>query len=275
MPATIHDAEAPAYFVPDGDRFRATQLTRGPWSADHQHVGPPAALLGTVVERADGGEDKRVVRLTFEILRPVPITTLRTEARVVRPGGRVDLVEGALLDTQDTALVMVRAWRMRVHDVGLDAGMLAAADPTPPMTPGPDDGVEEPFFLDDDVLNYFTGTTWRFVEGAFQSPGPARAWARLDVPVVLGEAVTPLQRVLAVADSGNGISAVAWPTTELVFVNTDVTVHLRDLPSGEWVGLDSATAVGTDGLGLATTTLHDERGPIGRSLQSLWLDDPA
>jgi hypothetical protein len=45
-----------ALFVVDGARFVPTVLCRGPWSADAQHGGPPAALLARAVERFAGGE---------------------------------------------------------------------------------------------------------------------------------------------------------------------------------------------------------------------------
>ncbi len=35
-----------AFYERDGERFLATELTRGPWDPDAQHAGPPAALLG-------------------------------------------------------------------------------------------------------------------------------------------------------------------------------------------------------------------------------------
>ena len=41
-----------ALYERDGDRFVATELTRGPWNPDHQHAGPPAALLARAIERA-------------------------------------------------------------------------------------------------------------------------------------------------------------------------------------------------------------------------------
>ena len=41
-----------AFYVPDGDRYAATEHTRGPWSPQHQHGGPPAALIAHVVGRA-------------------------------------------------------------------------------------------------------------------------------------------------------------------------------------------------------------------------------
>jgi len=45
----------PALFIPEGERFIPTELSRGPWTDDAQHGGPPAALLARAVERVDGG----------------------------------------------------------------------------------------------------------------------------------------------------------------------------------------------------------------------------
>ena len=67
---------------PTGDGFVATELTRGPWDPGAQHAGPPSALLGREIERLEGGEGFQVARISFEILRPVPIGPVRVEARV-------------------------------------------------------------------------------------------------------------------------------------------------------------------------------------------------
>ncbi|MGH2724486.1 MAG: hypothetical protein ACRDI0_09530 [Actinomycetota bacterium] len=87
-------------------------------------------------------------------------------------------------------------------------------------------------------------------------------------PVVAEEPISPLDRVLTVADSGNGISWVVDPSTHL-FVNTDLTVHLARLPVGEWVCLDARTRVGPSGIGVAESVLWDDRGRFGRAAQSL------
>jgi hypothetical protein len=76
---------------------------------------------------------------------------------------------------------------------------------------------------------------------------------------------------VAAADFGNGVSAIAR-FGEMTFINADLTVHLHRLPAGEWVCLDSRTTLGTEGVGLAESVLYDEKGVIGRSLQSLLLD---
>ncbi len=85
-----------AFYERDGDGYNATEWTRGPWDPGSQHAGPPSGLLGREIERVDGGEGFQVARVTFEILRPVPIGAVSVEAEVVRPGRSVQMIEGAL-----------------------------------------------------------------------------------------------------------------------------------------------------------------------------------
>jgi hypothetical protein len=77
-----------------------------------------------------------------------------------------------------------------------------------------------------------------------------------------------LQRVLALADSGNGVSSELDPR-EWWFINPELSVHLHREAEGEWVCLDAQTQVSEGGVGLATSVLSDARGPIGVGAQSL------
>ena len=115
---------------------------------------------------------------------------------------------------------------------------------------------------------YHSATEVRFVEGSYLEAGPARAWMRTKVPLVEGEEPTPLERLLLAADSGNGVSA-PLDYRRFTFINADLSVAVRRLPDGEWVGLDSVTHVEADGIGLSDTALHDEQGEVGRATQSL------
>lgn len=253
-----------SFFQPDGDAFVATDLTRGPWDVRFQHAGPPAALVGRAVERADGGATKRVGRITFEILRPVPVDRLAVSAEVVRPGRNVDLVEARLTD-DDGPVMLARAWRIREGQVDVPAD--GEEGPS-----GPDGGEPEPFFdvphLDE--AGYHTGMEVSFLSGAFREPGPATVWMRMRRPLLPDEEPSPLTRVLIAADSGNGVSGRLDPR-RVLFINTDLTVHLLRMPVGEWVCLDARTALDASTVGLAQSALFDTRGPIGRSLQTLYV----
>lgn len=246
----------------DEHRYAAQEHTRGPWAEDSQHAGPPAALLGSLLQQELGGF---VARVTFEILRPVPIAELTAAVEVVRPGRRVALAEGSLSDSEGPVL-LARAWHIRTATVDLPADVLSQATPPAP----PDRAEAKPFFGVPWDIGYHTAMEVRFVRGGFTEPGPAFAWLRPRVRIVHGQDLTPLERVLVAADTGNGLSA-SLPPREWLFVNTDLTVHLHREPEGEWVGLDANTWLESQGTALATSVMFDRRGPIGRGSQSLFV----
>jgi hypothetical protein len=251
-----------AFYVADGAAFASTELTRGPWDRDSQHAGPPCALLGRAVDRAGALEDCRLARITFEILRPVPIARLDCTAQVVRPGRSVELIEGAL-SHEGSDLIRARAWRIRTEGVDLDAEGAAEAPP-----PGPDEAGGASYFPVEWDAGYHTAMEVRFVSGGFTEPGPAVAWMRMRVPLVEGEEASARDRVLVAADAGNGVSS-PLDYRRWVFINADLSVALRRFPAGDWVCLDAVSYVEPDGVGLSDTALFDEVGLMGRATQSL------
>ena len=249
----------------DEHRWLATAATTGPWSPTDQHAGPPAALLGTLLAGALG--DGRLVRMTFEILRPVPVAELTTEVEVLRPGRRVAMGR-AVLATADGPVMTLQGWRIR-EAPGVLAPDRPDGDVDVATIPGPDHAEPKPFFAVDWDEGYHTAVESRFVTGGYRETGDATAWLRCRLPLITGTPLTPLQRLLVAGDSGNGISS-RLPQQQWLYVNPELTVHLRELPAGEWVGLDARTRFGPDGIGLATTTLHGEgQGAIGTASQSL------
>jgi hypothetical protein len=267
-----------AFFVAEGDRYVPTELTRGPWDPESQHAGPPAALIGREVARLDGGSERGVGRITYEILRPVPIAPLTVTVRVARPGRTVELLEASLAD-EEGEVIRARAWRLRTGEVDIPGGLSSEDGPgslgTSPSTlrpgfapPGPDEAQSGRFPDTGQDVGYHTAMEYRFVHGGFDEPGPAVAWMRMRVPLVEGEDPTPLERVLVAADSGNGVSSTLdWD--RFLFVNVDLSVHLHRPPVGEWVCLDAITIPERSGIGIADTALYDKLGPVGRADQTL------
>ena len=252
-----------AFYVSRGDgRYDSTEWTRGPWSPDHQHAGPPSALVVRELRRAGAIPDAHLARVTVEVLRPLPIAPVRVTARVARPGRRVELVDAALHGPDDEPLMLARGWRLRREAMDLpepDAGV-----PLPPPQAG-DPRVEFPGKHD---VGWHTATEIRFLTGAFDAPGPATAWFRIRGELVEGEAPEPLDHLLSAADAGNGISSIL-DFGRFTFANVDLSVHLRRPPRGEWMALESATRLSAEGTGQAESVLHDAEGPIGRALQTL------
>jgi Thioesterase-like superfamily len=247
-----------SFYEPRGDsRFLATPHTRGPWDQRAQHAGPPAALLGGALERCAPREGMVLARVTVEILGAVPVAEVELECAVARPGRSVELLEGELR-AGGRAVMRARAWRVR------PAPVQAGAQPAPPPRPARADDL--PAAWRD--FGYGHAVEWRYARGDWLEPGPAAVWTRLRVPVVRGEAPTPLQRVLAVADSGNGVSAVlGWERH--AFMNCELTVHLLREPRGEWLCLEAATEIALGGTGLAHSVISDPDGPVARGAQAL------
>ena len=252
-----------AFYERDGRGYLATELTRGPWDPGAQHAGPPAALLGRELDLLPEAEDFQVCRITFEILRSIPIGPVEVEARIVRPGRRVQLVE-AELRVGGEALMLARAWRLRTAPVDLPAEAAAIpAGPSLPSEPGP-----STFLPSGHDVGYHSAMELRFSAGAFTELGPATGWLRMRHPLIEDEEPSPLQRTLIAADVGNGISA-AVDFRHFLFVNVDLTIQLERLPEGEWVCVDAVTLPRDRGNATAESVLYDERGRLGRALQTL------
>jgi hypothetical protein len=255
-----------AFFVEDRGVLLPTELCRGPWSPDHQHGGPPAALLARALEGVGlTTEDAQIARMSVEFLRPVPLAPLRVEAQVQRPGRKVELALASLYaGDQEVARATSLKVRRKILDLP-DVDVSSEAF----VPPAELSDFVFPFFTGD--VGYHTAMQVRLARGVFGS-GSVAAWFRMRHPLLPGETPSPFQRVMIAADSGNGISVVLeFP--RWLFINPDLTVHLFRQPAGEWVLLDSRTLPADTGVGLTDTRLHDEQGLIGRSCQSLLLDE--
>lgn len=269
MSATDGPSAAPeALFVPHGDGWAPTELSRGPWDAGSLHGGPVAALMVRELERIEAAGQLRLARVTVELLRPVPLEPVLLTSSVVRPGRKIDLLDAELrLASDGTRLALARGLRIREAEVDFP-------DPGDGEVPELPDRASAPAgTLPGAPIAYHShGVEHRFLRGTFGVPGEMFDWTRLIVPVVPGEEPTPWQRTVAVADFGNGLSALLPFDGTSLFVNPDLTVHLFREPVGEWIGLDASTRTSPMGIGLAETDLWDQTGRLGRGLQSLYLE---
>ncbi|MGY1781508.1 thioesterase family protein [Geodermatophilus sp. SYSU D01036] len=253
-----------ACYLPDGDGYVATALTIGPWDPGLQHAGPPAALLAREVERTGGIPGGQTVRLAYDVLGPVPVGPVQVEARVLRPGRRIELVEATLTAGGRTAM-RATAWRMRSRDAA------DTATPPQPAAVGPEDARPAVFDVFRQEVAYHRALDWREATGSLTGTGPAAAWTRPLCALVEGEPMTPLEHLLVMTDAASGISA-ELPWDRATFANVDLVVALFRQPAGEWLGMDATTTIGPGGVGQCSAELHDTTGRIGRSVASLFVE---
>jgi hypothetical protein len=253
-----------AYFERLGEhRFRATAHTGGAWRGHEQHIAPALGLLAHEVER-DRDERRNdglvVTRLSYDILGTVPIAEVDTSVEVVRPGRTIELVE-AVLAYAGRPVVRLRAWLMQQRHTHAISGTAHAPMPEP-----------------QDVEPWDPTTVW---DGGFiataevrrrqAEPGRAQVWVRTDERLLADEEVSRFAAVAGLLDIANGMTVRAAPG-EVAFPNVDLTAHFFAQPAAStqgWLGLDTTVSFGPDGVGLTTSVLHDETGPIGTSSQCL------
>jgi hypothetical protein len=281
-------------FLADGELFLPTEHARGPWDPRALHGGAPAALITAVFERMEPGAELPFAHLAFEFLRPVPMAPLELSTRMSRPGRRVQALE-AELSADGTTVCRASALRLVPTPEQLPQIALAQVEAAAPEAIAPaQDGRPIRFELDGGERKSFAGSAMemRFLQGqpltgelpepsttsdAREAPsisanhmpsGAATVWMRLRHPLVPGETLTPLARVAATSDFGNGVAA-ALPFDQYLFINADLKISLNRRPVGEWVALDARTLLHPGGIGWAESVLHDERGPLGRATQAL------
>jgi hypothetical protein len=252
---------ATAYFERLGEsRFRATEHTGGAWDLDTQHIAPALGLLAHAVERdrdARRADRLGVVRLSYDILGTVPVAEFDFEVGVIRAGRTIELVE-AVLSHDGRAVVRARAWLMEFRDTRAVAGTSHEPIPGPHET--------EPW----DPTSVWPGGFIKSVEvrRRQREPGRASYWVRTEVPLLTGEPVSRLGRAVGLLDIANGMSVRAAPE-DVLFPNIDLTAHFFGEPRSEWLGFDTRVSFGENGVGLTSTVVHDEAGPIGTSAQCL------
>jgi hypothetical protein len=254
-----------AYTVLTPRTVRASELTRGPWDPQHQHAGPPIAMVCRAIEAVALEHGlTHIGRLTANLFRPLPIAELEIEV-TTDYAGRNAAHYAARLWGAGKELARFTALAQRESDLALPAeldGHPLAQAPKPPADSAPH---RMPFGRRH--IGYADLVENRIASGSFFQ-GRCAAWFRLQRPLVEGEAPSGYQRVAVAADSGNGISAVL-DYRDYSFVNSDLSIHLLRRPVGEWICLDARTHLDANGCGLAESALYDTVGLIGRSAQSL------
>lgn len=266
MPSNSGNASpSSAYLALDSGAYRATDLTRGPWHPDHQHAGPPIALVAREVERAAAALGlTHLARLTANLFRPIPIDEVTVDLRNDY-AGRNAAHFSASLNAGGKEVARFTALAQREAELAIPPRLPGHPLPAAPRAVQESRVARFPF--DRTRIGYQDLVESRVAEGEFFR-GPSAVWFRMRYPLVPGEEPSAVQRVAVAADSGNGISAVL-DFRRYVFVNSDLTINLLRRPQGEWICIDARTLVGPAGGGIAEARIFDALGLAGRSTQSL------
>lgn len=257
------DQQKPSYFTRiDTGSFLPTELAGGTWHDDDLHLAPVAGLVIDYLERwrLAHAPELAFSRFSLEVLGQIARERIDLSIEVVRPGCTIELVE-AVAQIGGRTTIRARGWLLQSSDTA-DVHEHEFA----PL-PGPAEFTEESWLKRwrgkaiDSVTAVQSGDTRR---------GRARAWVTADADLVAGEESTVLGEFAKFFDYANGVSLRRDPD-EWMYPNVDLTAHLFRQPTGRRLGLDTRVAFGPGGIGLTTSVLHDEDGPVGTLAQSLTL----
>ncbi len=234
-----------------------------------QHGSPPTALVARALSERHPRPDMRIARVAADFLGPIPRDMVTVRTRVLRPGKRIEMLEGAL-ESGGRDVVVVRVWRIATQAGGSIPDGVSAHDAVPARPP------EQPqrnaFGLS--AWGYGDAIEWRFLYGGIGELGPAAVWSRVKIPLVAGEPLQPLDRLLLVVDSANGISG-ELPFRNWLFVPPSLSLALLRYPEGDWTYMEARTEISTDGLGLTNARYADARGYLGAGTQALFVESRA
>jgi len=270
----VAHADDPEVYVP-------TALCRGPWDNRAQHGGPPCALLAGILDRHANSQAAPTLlegtapvgppvvhprrthvtaRLSFSLLRPVPLAPLRVRVEHQRLGRQVHRLRAQLEALDGKVLVTADALRI-LRRPGPDARLPVKAW-APPKSCAP---LVFSFFRH--PVGYHRGVVLR-VAGGKWGHTPIQVWGRLAVPLVRGQALTALETLVTLADAQSGMGVPLDPM-KWTFVNPDLHIIVEgDLLPG-WVGFDIRSTASTTGSGIAQSSLRDLGREVGRAVQTL------
>lgn len=273
------DSAAPNYLYRSlgqsehGEQFESSSHTGSPWGPGLQHAGPVTGLLARAMESLIDTTERRITTLTLDILGPIPLDVVTVSARVERPGQKIMLLTAEMcadVNGEQRVVARAQAWALRTIDTASERHVVVA-----PLGGRPAEGelVVNPAHQLPKMwqVGFVQAVDWNLLTPMGVKGAPTSAWLQLRHALVEGEPTSPFLQAMSIADIANGIGA-RLDSNKWVFMNTELTVHLFEPPTEDWVGLSAETSVGSDGVAMASGVLFDSRGPIGRVAQNVLVD---
>lgn len=240
--------------------YKPTEHTQGAWNDHEQHMAPATGVICAELEHFRPGEDMRYGRISLDIYGLIHLAESQITTRCIRPGRTIELIE-SVFESKGKVCIVARAWRMVTEDTGAVEGI---EDRTIPSF-----GELEKWH----GMTMWGGGYIRSVSNhiriAERRPGKGIVWITNELDMVKGQPTSSFVKLMGMVDTMNGVVVRQGSDFTHMFPNLDLQIHLYRMPSGTQLGLDVQQQYGSDGIGLTSAVLHDEKGPFGHAEQIL------
>lgn len=246
-------------------QYKCTVHAQGAWNDNEQHMGPATGILCAEIEQFHPRPEMRIGRISLDIFGMIHFGTVEVFTRIIRAGRTIELIESEMM-CQGKACVVARAWRMITSDTSTVHGLEDSEHEAHPES----------------LPNWSGMAHWGggFINSIVTHAHPDRragkgiVWANTPVDMVEGQPTSDFVKLMGLVDIANGtVPRIQQDTSqgqvEWLFPNLDLQIHMHRLPQGQWLGLETVQQIGTDGIGLTSSVLHDVHGVFGRSEQIL------
>ncbi|MBS9779087.1 MAG: thioesterase family protein [Moraxellaceae bacterium] len=238
--------------------YQSTIHTQGTWNDHEQHMAPVTGLICHEMERFFPRDDCRIGRISIDILGIIPFGNIELSTRFIRSGRTIELIE-TTVTSHDKIHVIARTWRMATTDTcsveGVEDNPIA-----PPES-----------FPDVDILHKWGGGFLDSLSARIVSQpqvGKGIIWVTNDINMVAQDDTSDFVRLMGLVDIANGIGArIDASKKQWVYPNLDLQIHMYRQPQGKWLGIEATQQIGSDGIGLTSSVLHDVSGAFGRCEQ--------
>ena len=261
----------------NGSLFSPTTWAGSPWAEGLQHGGPINALFALAAEEAAQASDLHVVRMTVDLIRPVPRIPLALSWHFTRQGRRLANVEAQLNHPKTEELISrAQIALLRPQE---------QASPTIQTAP-PDLASLKAFpaieFIPKAVRSHVPpGFHMSFAVRLGQDDAGPAAWITSPLDLLPGTPMSPLQRSAAVADLTFALcqqtlrQAQSNPDNEWgpPSINVDTTLYWERAPVGDWFGFRPGLVTAQKGIGVIDASMGDVQGRLGRSVQATLIQE--
>jgi len=260
------------FFDKDGDLFTPKATAGSPWSETMQHGGPVNAIITMAIEEIAQTISMQVARLTIDILKPVPMKSVKVKSHFVRKGGKMAVIDTFLtVEGSDEPVASGRAVLLKATQ-----GKKPVFDAFGSLPETRDTIAREPWIPEEIATDLPPGLHHLIRFHPSTDKERPVCWINGDADMLQDRAMTSLEQCTTTADMTTVLAARMRAIQEGVashdamgLMNTNTTIHFSRPPVGEWFGFTDHFIQVSDGYGLAECAIYDEQGCIGRVAQNL------